>query len=192
MRFSHRVPSVRRIQLETRKNLFYRIPFWSSRTGFSFIGITKRFVQSSVVHEVAESNPSVMTISPVHRKSLFNTTDGYRLYRWQPTWVSTSLITRSEPFLAPSAALPDPDKEDVSQSTPHNSLMDRCVAVTAALGLSALPLGWMYAAVVFGTFTALLASAYLAPTTDIPHVKVAMIGNSMMYYNDFPRFMGTS
>jgi uncharacterized protein YqgC (DUF456 family) len=28
------------------------------------------------------------------------------------------------------------------------------------------------------------------PKPAIPHVKVAMIGNSMMYYNDFPRFMG--
>jgi hypothetical protein len=79
-----------------------------------------------------------------------------------------------------------------NHSTPHNSLMDRGVGLCAgALGCTVLPLGWLYVAVALGTVTALVASAFVFPTTEIPHVKVAMIGNSMMYYNDFPRFMGT-
>jgi hypothetical protein len=70
--------------------------------------------------------------------------------------------------------------------------MDRGVGLCAgALGCTVLPLGWLYVAVALGTVTALVASAFVFPTTEIPHVKVAMIGNSMMYYNDFPRFMGT-
>lgn len=35
-----------------------------------------------------------------------------------------------------------------------------------------------------------LVVAVAFPKLDTPYVKVAMIGNSMIYYNDFPRFMG--
>jgi hypothetical protein len=36
----------------------------------------------------------------------------------------------------------------------------------------------------------LILAAVAIPTPTYPYVRVAMIGNSMMYYNDFPRFMG--
>ena len=130
-----------------------------------------------------------MTISPLTRRIA-----SPPLFRWQSFSSASSSHWINQPGpLAPSQTFPDDEIDDTYGShctvIPHNSLMDRAVAF--GMAWTALPLGWLYCALSLGVVTALLASAYVFPTESIPHVKVAMIGNSMMYYNDFPRFMGT-
>lgn len=132
-----------------------------------------------------------MTISPLTRRIA-----SPPLFRWQSFSSASSSHWVDQPKpLAPSQAFPDDEIDGGNDDAysckviPHHSLMDRAVAVL--LAWTALPLGWMYCAISLGVLTALIASAYVFPTESIPHVKVAMIGNSMMYYNDFPRFMGT-
>jgi hypothetical protein len=41
------------------------------------------------------------------------------------------------------------------------------------------------------SFVTLLLLAATTKTAQLPRIEVAMIGNSMMYYNDLPRFIGT-
>jgi hypothetical protein len=71
-----------------------------------------------------------------------------------------------------------------SSSSSMPSLLPR------AVGRVALP-AW-YPCAVGGAVVALLAMvAVFLPPQPKPRVTVAMIGNSMQYYNDFPRFLGT-
>ena len=69
----------------------------------------------------------------------------------------------------------------------------RTLRLWIAASLSALPWIGPYCtspAVWSGVIvTSLLLGAVLSPKYHLPYVKVAMIGNSMMYYNDFPRLM---
>ena len=60
-----------------------------------------------------------------------------------------------------------------------------------AASLSSIPLigNYIYTTFFVTILATLFFAALLSPKYHIPHVKVAMIGNSMMYYNDFPRFM---
>lgn len=151
-----------------------------------------------VVEDIVRNSVHGMTISPGVTRNSYGSS---QLFRWQWLSHSASSADRKDPFLDSSSSLRPNDDGEIFKSVinvnddnvaPHSSLIDRCVGFFfGTLGLSALPLGWLYATVALGTVTALIASAMIFPTTEIPHVKVAMIGNSMMYYNDFPRFMGT-
>lgn len=58
-----------------------------------------------------------------------------------------------------------------------------------AIGQIVLP-PWVGLAVFGGVAAIMLCAAVSIPPPIHPYVKVAMVGNSMMYYNDFPRFMG--
>jgi hypothetical protein len=64
-----------------------------------------------------------------------------------------------------------------------------CYSTTTAT--TTIPIGYIYTTITIAIISSMFLSAFLLPKLNIPHVKVAMIGNSMIYYNDFPRFMGT-
>jgi hypothetical protein len=59
-----------------------------------------------------------------------------------------------------------------------------------AVALATTPSWILYTSCTVGIVAVALVGLVAFPKPAIPHVKVAMIGNSMMYYNDFPRFMG--
>jgi hypothetical protein len=118
----------------------------------------------------------------------------YRLQQWLPPTFKGGFLPPPEYAVTNTTTLLD----DTTSCTHHKSIKipNKELQLTATTDsrssamFLALPIGWMYCTVTAGIISAFLISALIFPPKSIPYVKVAMIGNSMMYYNDFPRFMG--
>lgn len=86
--------------------------------------------------------------------------------------------------------LPPHQHQHQHQPQPHRHSFRRLYNTSLA-SIAAIPAWKKLATGMAAVATMTMAGLITMPNTDLPHYRVAFIGNSMQYYNDFPRFLET-